>query len=54
MRDITYAKLREDKLDKLFDEVEMPLVNVLFAMEKRGVKINSDTLEQFSAKLGER
>lgn len=54
LRDITYAKLREDKLDKLFDEVEMPLVNVLFAMEKRGVKINSDTLEQFSAKLGER
>ena len=40
--------LIENKLDKLFKEIEMPLVPVLATMEANGVKIDSDNLKQIS------
>ena len=40
--------LIENQLDKLFDEIEMPLVPVLATMEANGVKIDSDNLKQIS------
>ncbi len=35
---------------KLYEEVELPLVRVLFSMEKQGVCVNSAVLEELSAK----
>ncbi len=40
--------LIENQLDKLFNEIEMPLVPVLATMEANGVKIDSDNLKQIS------
>ena len=40
--------LVENQLDKLFNEIEMPLVPVLATMEANGVKIDSDNLRQIS------
>ncbi|MCT4543994.1 MAG: DNA polymerase I [Vallitalea sp.] len=39
-------------MDKLFYEIEMPLINVLFDMELYGIKINSVLLKEYSNKLG--
>jgi DNA polymerase-1 len=49
-----YLKNRLDKqpsLKKLFEEVEMPLVSVLAAMEYNGVSINSGRLKKMSGEL---
>ena len=40
--------LIENQLDKLFNEIEMPLIPVLATMEANGVKIDSDNLKQIS------
>lgn len=40
--------LDENQLTKLFNEIEMPLVEVLSAMERNGVKIDSENLKQIS------
>ena len=38
---------------KLYFEVELPLVNVLFNMEREGVCVDSGSLKEFSARYGE-
>lgn len=43
--------LAEANAQKLFDEVEMPLVPVLAAMECEGIAIDSATLKTYSAQL---
>ncbi len=52
------AKLRdvleEKGLSKLFDEVEMPLVGVLFEMESTGIKIDALSLSRLSVELDKR
>ena len=40
--------LIDNQLDKLFNEIEMPLVPVLATMEANGVKIDSENLKQIS------
>lgn len=47
-------KLEENNLQPLFHDMEMPLVEVLFSMEKTGVRIDTAELEAFSVKLGEK
>jgi DNA polymerase-1 len=44
-------KLIEANAQKLFDEVEMPLVPVLAAMEREGIAIDTATLKKYSAQL---
>ncbi|HAW50144.1 TPA: DNA polymerase I [bacterium] len=44
-------KLIEDGLLPLFYDLEMPLVNVLFSMEKEGIKIDKSYLEQLGIEL---
>ncbi len=39
-------EIKEAKLDKLFKQIEMPLIPVLFAMEKNGVKIDEKYLNK--------
>jgi DNA polymerase-1 len=45
--------LAEAQLEKLFFEVEMPLVPVLSAMELEGVKVDTTVLSEFSQTLGQ-
>jgi len=45
-------RLEEQGLRKLFDDVEMPLVPVLVAMERAGVKVDAGRLVAMSAELG--
>ena len=45
--------LRENNLDRLFFDIEMPLVYVLGSMEDNGVKIDSDNLKGISQEFGQ-
>lgn len=56
--DITYQlaqkltpQLEHQEVKKLFEEVEIPLINVLSDMEREGVKIDSDFLNSYSKEL---
>jgi DNA polymerase I len=40
--------------DKVFDDIEMPLVPVLFQMEVDGIELDTDSLAAFSKSLGKR
>jgi DNA polymerase I len=44
--------LKEQNIEKLFRDLEMPLMEVLADMERIGVKIDADFLKNMSAKLG--
>ncbi len=44
-------KLKEQDLIKLFHEIEMPLMEVLVAMERTGVKVDADFLGTMSKKI---
>ncbi|MAG14357.1 MAG: DNA polymerase I [Dehalococcoidales bacterium] len=48
------AELHRQGLWRLFSEVEMPLVPVLFQMERSGVALDKERLGEMSHRLGER
>lgn len=43
--------LKEEKLEKLYDELEEPLINVLVDLEFEGIKLDSDFLNNYSKEL---
>lgn len=47
------AKLRDAKLERLYKEVELPLVEVLINMEREGVRIDVEALREYSRQLGD-
>ena len=47
------GKLKETEADELYSKVEMPLLHVLAAMEKKGVLIDTKILNQMSVELGQ-
>ncbi len=49
--EILKQKLKEENLEKLAYEVEFPLVEVLEEMERTGVKIDTQSLNEFSKEL---
>ncbi len=52
LKEVFDAQLQQDEvLQKLFYEMEMPLVSVLATMEYEGVSINADTLHELSDEL---
>ncbi len=51
LKQVFAPMLRRDKLEKLFNEVEMPLVTVLASMERAGVRIDTAALALFSKDL---
>jgi len=51
LRDKFEPLIRESGTQKLFEEVEMPLINVLASMETEGVAIDPDALNEFSKEL---
>ena len=46
-------RLKEKNLDKLYYEIEFPLIDVLYDMECVGFKIDTNVLEELSAKYSE-
>lgn len=46
-------RLKEDGLEKLFADMEMPLVRVLADMEMEGIRLDVDALKDYSRELGE-
>lgn len=51
LKPIFEAKLRESNLMEVFETIEMPLVDVLLDMEREGVRINFEELNEFSKEL---
>ncbi len=51
LKQLLEPRLRDQNLDKLFRELEMPLIEVLADMERTGVKIDAEFLGQLSRKL---
>ncbi len=45
------AQMSDAGLSRLYNEVELPLVDVLISMEKEGVRIDVEALKQYSASL---
>ena len=45
------AKLADAGLDRLYTDVELPLVDVLIGMEEEGVRIDVDALKEYSSHL---
>ncbi len=54
LRPILQARLDEAELNKLFDEVEMPLVDVLAEMEFTGVRVDLAVLARLSGEYAQR
>ncbi len=44
-------ELKEEECEALFYDIEMPLVQVLYAMEKEGIQVNKDYLEQMGKEI---
>lgn len=51
LKNVLEPKLKSDDLEKLFYEMETPLVPVLAAMEFEGIKIDASFLEEYSKVL---
>ncbi|MCC5945233.1 MAG: DNA polymerase I [Bernardetiaceae bacterium] len=49
--EILAPKIKAQKLERLLEEVEIPLVSVLAEMEREGVSIDTEALAQFSKDL---
>jgi DNA polymerase-1 len=51
LKNVLAADLEESQNDKLFRELEMPLVPVLTAMEERGIRVDTEILSEISKEL---
>ena len=46
-----FSKLKENSLDKLYYEMELPVAYILADMEQTGIKINAENIKSVAAKL---
>ena len=53
LHELLAPRLKEQEQEKLFNEVEMPLVRVLADMEREGIRLDVEALNSFSKELGE-
>lgn len=53
LKEILEKEIEKEGLQSLFYDVEMPLVHVLFSMEKYGVKLDTSSLKAYSVELKE-
>jgi len=53
LNEVLTKELKSQELWQLFDEVEMPLVPVLFTMEENGIALDKNILNRMSRELGE-
>lgn len=49
---IMVARLRDAQMERLYSDIELPLVDVLIGMEREGVRIDVDALKQYADRLG--
>ena len=49
---VLWEKLKESRMDRLFSEIEMPLVFTLYDMEQNGIKVEAEALKFYGAQLG--
>ncbi len=54
LSNIIIQKIKEEKAEDLFTDIEMPLVQVLADMEMTGVRVDRDILEGLSREFGEK
>ncbi|MDR1846967.1 MAG: DNA polymerase I [Bacteroidales bacterium] len=54
LKPLLEERLRKDEMCKLFADMEMPLIDVLLAMEREGVAIDVEQLRNYSLLLKER
>jgi len=47
-------RIRQERLDKLFFDIEMPLIEVLYSMQCNGIKVDSVVLENLLAEVERR
>ncbi len=53
LKEAQIRKINEENLDNIFYNVELPLIEVMAAMEKEGFKTDKDTLSEFGKILSE-
>jgi len=53
LKNIFEPRIKAERLDKLAEDIEMPLISVLAAMERTGVKLNQDDLKAITGNLRE-
>jgi DNA polymerase-1 len=51
LKDVLFEKLKENGLDRVYFDIEMPLISVLAAMETAGIRIRSELLAEMSQEL---
>ena len=54
LRPVLEAELRKQGMEDLYETIELPLCSVLYRMEKEGVAIDRQQLEQFGQMLAQR
>ena len=54
LKAVLEEELQKNGMDKLYSEIELPLCTVLYRMEKRGICIDRELLEQFGVMLSQR
>ncbi len=52
--EIFQPKLKANNLESVFQEIDMPLVSVLVDMERTGIKVHKEFLDEISKELGKR
>ncbi|MGE5300814.1 MAG: DNA polymerase I [Acidobacteriota bacterium] len=51
LKDLLFRKVRNEGLEKVYFDIEMPLIGVLIEMEKAGIRIDSELLRRMSAAM---
>jgi len=51
LADALRKRIEEAELEKVYDEIEIPLVKVLFEMERAGVRIDTNALAEISVEI---
>ncbi|HWR57747.1 MAG TPA: DNA polymerase I [Thermodesulfovibrionales bacterium] len=51
LKELLFEKLKQERLDKLYFDIEMPLIGVLIEMEEAGFKVDVDRLNDMSREL---
>ena len=54
LKAVLEEELEKNGMGKLYNEIELPLCDVLYKMEKRGICIDRELLEQFGVMLSQR
>jgi DNA polymerase I len=52
LKEVIEPKLKQQQAEKLFNDIETPLIHVLTDMEVEGIKIDEKALEEYSKQLG--